>query len=363
MGILKNMLIGKRLVIALGVLLTVLAAPVAIVLMNQYMDAAADSETVDYETLKVMIEERRSTEAVKLSANDMLSASTDPKDGVAYRLESMSIDATTGEATTTLEGIARFYPPAMDSHDDKVILGNNDMVIYRGTTYDIALDAAENGFAFYVVVLNENAPTSYEFEFELPQGFTLREDGSGGIEILNVEGAVVGEVAPPWAADINGESVPTEYSLRDDMLVQTVEHIGAEYPVVADPTYTLGWNIYVWFNVPSEIDNVGTWYTVGTGIAGIAVCTTFTSLSGGSGGVPCGAFYVYWGTAGAITLNDVIDELPSDPPDDCQLVGAFTYVGLLNYAEHSACGTDVKEYALETNTAQEIFDAIWPDDD
>lgn len=38
---LKNMLIGKRLVIVLGVLLTVVAAPVAIVLMNQYMNTEA----------------------------------------------------------------------------------------------------------------------------------------------------------------------------------------------------------------------------------------------------------------------------------------------------------------------------------
>ena len=37
----KNMLIGKRLLIALGVLLTVVAAPVTIVLMNQYMDTEA----------------------------------------------------------------------------------------------------------------------------------------------------------------------------------------------------------------------------------------------------------------------------------------------------------------------------------
>ena len=41
MGRLKNLMIGKRLVIALGVLLTVVAAPVAIVLMNQYMNTEA----------------------------------------------------------------------------------------------------------------------------------------------------------------------------------------------------------------------------------------------------------------------------------------------------------------------------------
>lgn len=44
---LKNMLIGKRLVVVLGVLLTVVAAPAAIVLMNQYMDASADELPIE----------------------------------------------------------------------------------------------------------------------------------------------------------------------------------------------------------------------------------------------------------------------------------------------------------------------------
>ena len=41
MEILKSMLVGKRLIIALGVLLTVAAAPMGILLMNQFMDTEA----------------------------------------------------------------------------------------------------------------------------------------------------------------------------------------------------------------------------------------------------------------------------------------------------------------------------------
>ena len=178
---------------------------------------------------------------MKLDANDKLQLSSDPKAGVEYRLESLSIDAVTGETTTTVEGMARFYLPATDDHKTKTVIGDNDLAIYAGDSYDIALDASEEGFAAYVYIRDASAPTSYEFEFGLPSGFKLSEDGEGGIEVLNVEGDVIGTVAPPWAVDANGDSAPTAYKLRDNVLVQTVEHVGAVYPVVSDPEVRWSW--------------------------------------------------------------------------------------------------------------------------
>ena len=343
-------------------LIGVLLVAAMIVAVFSISDTAR-ADDPDYDTLERLIAKNRIGDRIKLDANAKLQLSTNPKAGVEYRLESLTIDSATRVATTTVEGIARFYLPVTDDHRAKMVIGSNDMAIYPGESYDVALDASEDGFSAYMFIHDASAPTSYEFGFTLPSGFKLNEDGAGGIEILNADDDVVGSVAAPWAVDSKGDPVQTAYKLRDNALVQTVSHIGSAYPVVADPTYTLGWNIYVWFNVPSEIDKVDTWHAVGTGIAGIAGCTTFVYLSGGTGGIPCGALYLYWGTAGALTLNDVIDELPSDSPDDCQLVGAYTYIGLMNYAEHSACGTDVKKYAAETNTAQEIFEALWPEDD
>ena len=109
--------------------------------------------------------------------------------------------------------------------------------------------------------------TSYEFEFGLPSG-----DGEGGIEVLNVEGDVIGTVAPPWAVDANGDSVPTAYKLRDNILARTVEHAGAVYPVVADPSVTLGWRIYVWFDVPDDVSRSDYWLALLHGAGGAIGC-------------------------------------------------------------------------------------------
>ena len=246
-------------------MLTVVAAPVGILTMRQYMDAEATTETVDYDTLKRLIDPNRGHDPVKLNANDKLSIDTDPKNGITYALESLSLNASTGAMTTVSEGVARLYPPATDAHDDKVVLGENDMVIFRGTTYDIALDVSEKGFSSYIVALNENAPTSYDFDFDLPNGYKFSEDGSGGIEILDEENNLVGNIGAPWAVDSNLNSVPTEYKLRGEALVQTIQHSGASYPVVADPSFSYGAGIYVRWSLDGNddpedvIDDVEDW--------------------------------------------------------------------------------------------------------
>ena len=264
-GNLKKLLFGKRLIIIVGILLTVVAAPLGILTMHQYMDAEATTETVDYETLKGLIEPNRDKDPVKLSDNDKLAIPTDPDDGITYQLQSVHLDTTTGGITTVAEGDVQLRLPVMDAHDDKAVLGDNDMIIYRGTTYDIAVDASEEGFSSYIVVLNENAPTDYEFEVELPSGYKLSEDGSNGIEILDEENEIIGKMSAPWAVDADGDEIATVYKLRGDRLVQTLSHSGAAYPVVADPSFNLGVGIYVRWGLDGNddpedvIDKVGDW--------------------------------------------------------------------------------------------------------
>ena len=162
----------------------------------------ADGE--DYAALKKLITENRVGERVKLDANDKLTIPTDPKGGVAYRLESVDIDGSTGAMTTTSHGVARFHLPATDAHENKTAIDGNGIAIYAGTSYHIALDAAQDGFSAYVAINDSAAPTRYEFDYDLPSGFKLSEDGAGGIEILNSENEIVGDIAPPWAVDANG---------------------------------------------------------------------------------------------------------------------------------------------------------------
>lgn len=49
---------------------------------------------------------------------------------------------------------------------------------------------------------------------------------------------IVTAVAPAWALDANGESVPTQYRIEGTTLVQVIDHHGATYPVVGDPCWS-----------------------------------------------------------------------------------------------------------------------------
>ena len=361
-GNLKNLLFGKRLIIIVGIMLTLVAAPVGILTMRQYMDAEATTETVDYETLKELIEPNRDKDPVKLSDNDKLTIPTNPNSGVSYQLESLTYNASTGEMATVPEGVALLHLPVKDVHDNKALLGDDDMVIYRGTNFDIAVDASAKGFASYIVALNENAPTSYDFGVDLPSGYKLSEDGDGGVEVLNDENDVVGVIEAPWAVDSNGESVPTQYKLRGGALVQTLQHSGASYPVVADPDYEFGWtHISVLYDLggaddwEDEIDDaddfISTWSS--------AVCAADASLIALLTLIfPPSVPYVIFQAAlqcGAVQLSavpahraleDIEDDYLSDPVDsDCELDVELSYIGgYFRRVKLADCGVDFNRF-------------------
>ncbi|WP_369043390.1 hypothetical protein [Streptomyces sp. Midd1] len=111
---------------------------------------------------------------------------------------------------------------------------------------DLATQATVDGGARALVTLKSAAaPTTQRFDLGLPDDATLVADGVGGYDIVasaNGAGATTrGHVDAPWAKDANGNSVPTNYGLDGNTLVQTIETSpDTAYPVVADPHYTWG---------------------------------------------------------------------------------------------------------------------------
>jgi len=309
----------------------------------------------DYDALKETMDLHRTHEKVNLDVNDKLQIPTDPKDGIAYQLRSREIDVSTGEATTTLQGVARFYPPITDSHADKSVTSDNDLAVYSGTSYDIALGASQTGFATYVVVRDENAPTSYEFNFDLPTGFKLSEDGEGGIEVLNSNQEVVGKIEAPWAFDADGEAVDTVYKLSNGMLVQTLNHVGAAYPVVADPEISFGWAVYVRWDLtddPDEVlddaedmlEDIQSVNCVGAPLAGTILAGVFGAVVGS---IHCLAAIEAVDEA-TEALEDIEDELPANAsaiPADCTLMIRLMYIGLIpSHVKVEDCGAYSGEY-------------------
>jgi hypothetical protein len=95
-----------------------------------------------------------------------------------------------------------------------------------------------------IVVDSPSAPSSYSFDLDIPPGGSLVGGGSEAILILDSEGAYVAAIAPAWAVDANGVSVPTTLEISGTTVTQVValDADGLSFPVVADPW--LGSNLF-----------------------------------------------------------------------------------------------------------------------
>lgn len=116
------------------------------------------------------------------------------------------------------------------------------------------------------LVIGEAGSSEFAFDFELPPGVQLLPEADGSITIGEPLSAgiiaVYGEIDPAWAVDANGEPVPTAYVVEGATLTQVVDVTDAALPVVADPSISLGWYIYVRYS-KAEIQR----YWSGTDVA------------------------------------------------------------------------------------------------
>lgn len=96
----------------------------------------------------------------------------------------------------------------------------------------------EGSLQIVTTILDSSAPQEYEYEINLPENgsYLFQEDGS--VLLLDAEGNLFAGAATPWAKDNAGKDIPTHFEMRDNSLVQVVEHTSVKdvaYPVIADP--------------------------------------------------------------------------------------------------------------------------------
>ena len=91
--------------------------------------------------------------------------------------------------------------------------------------------------AFLAVIIIDDADDATEFRFQgaVPDGHTAVVQQDGSVAIFDAEGNPAGGWEKPWAVDAAGKPVSTSFTIEGETLVQTVNHIGHAYPVVADP--------------------------------------------------------------------------------------------------------------------------------
>ncbi|MFS8102647.1 hypothetical protein LFM09_36520 [Lentzea alba] len=150
---------------------------------------------------------------------------------------------------------------------DKAVVRSDDQ------GFAVVAEPVETGVRGLVTIYDRTAPTRYDFTLGLPDGITATPRADGGLTLQARDGVQVGEIAPSWARDANGDAVPTHYELTGSTLTQVVEHRNsAAYPVVADPKLTWGFGVYLnlwgW-----EANAIGAALGIGAAASGVALCT------------------------------------------------------------------------------------------
>ena len=85
-----------------------------------------------------------------------------------------------------------------------------------------------------IVIKDAKAPKRYAYKIQVPEGAKIQRAGSS-VLVKKGKKMVVG-IAPAWAKDAKGKSVPTHYEVKGNTVTQVVDH-GSQYayPIVADP--------------------------------------------------------------------------------------------------------------------------------
>jgi hypothetical protein len=140
---------------------------------------------------------------------------------------------------------------------------------------DTLVAPTSSGAETFEQLRGPEAPERFEYALELPHGGQLEPTGDGGFAVTR-EAETLLRVAPPVAADADGQDVPARLVQTEAGLALEVDHRrdGVRYPVLADPqwvsTYSFtsgdgfeGWSSESWSSSEGSSSPASdTWYHV-----------------------------------------------------------------------------------------------------
>jgi hypothetical protein len=224
---------------------------------------AIDTETIEIkqslegidgllsESSQVNLKSDQDSAGIVKTNNSTIDIPKDADEPVNVKAENTSINITLPE----LEGAKEVVAYASESDFSNTVQANNDGSVRMTTIID-----------------NPDAPTEYEYKIGIKGEFVLKEavneDGGKGVIVFNKDQSkIISIISPPWAKDAKGKEVKTYFKIRNNKLIQVVEHkvSGIVYPVVADPVIGRHWWGYSYYFNRSETNNI--MFATGAGTA------------------------------------------------------------------------------------------------
>ena len=234
-------------VVGLSVVLAIASIAPASAVDNVDDVSAADVESALAGVTPALLEE-----AVDASATSTVAAVVnDSGTGVSIpRDPSEGVDLTVGTASISI-GL-----PELDGASSAVTLESGAITYPADNGVANTVVPLIDGVQMLTTIASADAPTSFSYPVQLPQGGSVALTGDGSAVIADAAGNPLVTTTAPWAVDANGAPVPTHYEIDGTSLVQVVDHTSKDfaYPIVADPSYTYWWGGKTW--MPANQVNV-----------------------------------------------------------------------------------------------------------
>ncbi|MET2012921.1 hypothetical protein ABXJ56_15365 [Microbacterium chocolatum] len=173
--------------------------------------------------------------------------------GVGSEVEGLKVSSSASESMTSAaaETGARISDGIQISASfaTEVVARTSDTIVAETIHDNLALyvQPTAGGVRLMTVLADREGPSTFTYDFSVPDGTTAKSGRDGGLNLLDSEGRSVGSIRAPWAQDANGRELSTAYEWRDGALTQRVDLSDPSivFPVVADPAwdYTVGWLI------------------------------------------------------------------------------------------------------------------------
>lgn len=156
-----------------------------------------------------------------------------------------------GRWSGALTGVTIDLPSSVE--EGHVDVAADGSIVSGPAEVQAVIQPSDEGLRISTVLASEEAPTTYEYKLPADVDVVLNTDGSASLSrtVSGEDGASItaniGQIAKPWAVDASGGEVTTWYEAAGSSIIQHVEHESAStaYPVVADPKFWWGWNVYV----------------------------------------------------------------------------------------------------------------------
>ena len=129
----------------------------------------------------------------------------------------------------------------LNTFSNRAVKTSDNTIVY--TEYqedtDVGIQVFKGSVKIHTVLNSAISPTRFEYKLNIPLGSRITKLDNDGILILDKNKKFIGGFTPPWAIDAEGKEIPTHYEIKDNKLIQVIDHlsVNTRYPVVADPFF------------------------------------------------------------------------------------------------------------------------------